>query len=168
MNTGFYKDLDTNFEQALKMSDVNFSHEQLISMLINGNIPEKQIAALKLECLKSKEEAGILVFNLTGCDGKIREAVALKIRNLLYADSKYLDFFTQADIFAEASIDINGNICRLVIDSVALLKKSKDFSNVYTYRILTFIKEAFKELDSFIFRDKKYVINKQLFKLFWC
>jgi hypothetical protein len=48
LNTGFYKDLDTNFEQALKMSDVNFSHEQLISMLINGNIPEKQIAALKL------------------------------------------------------------------------------------------------------------------------
>ena len=167
LNTGFYKDLDTNFEQALKMSDVNFSHEQLISMLINGNIPEKQIAALKLECLKSKEEAGILVFNLTGCDGKIREAVALKIRNLLYADSKYLDFFTQADIFADASIDINGNICRLVIDSVALLKKSKDFSNVYTNRILTFIKEAFKELDSFIFRDKKYVINKQLFKLYW-
>ena len=168
LNTGFYKDLDTNFEQALKMSDVNFSHEQLISMLINGNIPEKQIAALKLECLKSKEEAGILVSNLTGCDGKIREAVALKIRNLLYADSKYLDFFTQADIFADASIDINGNICRLVIDSVALLKKSEDFSNVYTNRILTFIKEAFKELDSFIFRDKKYVINKQLFKLYWC
>ena len=168
LNTGFYKDLDTNFEQALKMSDVNFSHEQLISMLENGNIPEKQIAALKLECLKSKEEAGILVSNLTGCDGKIREAVALKIRNLLYADSKYLDFFTQADIFADASIDINGNICRLVIDSVALLKKSEDFSNVYTNRILKFIKEAFNELDSFIFRDKKYVINKQLFKLYWC
>ena len=168
LNTGFYKDLDTNFEQALKMLDVNFSHEQLISMLENGNIPEKQIAALKLECLKSKEEAGILVSSLTGCDGKIREAVALKIRNLLYADSKYLVFFTQADIFADASIDINGNICRLVIDSVALLKKSEDFSNVYTNRILTFIKEAFKELDSFIFRDKKYVINKQLFKLYWC
>ena len=35
-------------------------------------------------------------------------------------------------------------------------------------RMITFINEAFKELDSFIFRDKKYVINKQLFKLYWC
>ena len=49
MNTGFYKDLDTNFEQALEMSDKEFLHEELIAMLQNGNIPERQIAALKLE-----------------------------------------------------------------------------------------------------------------------
>ena len=35
-------------------------------------------------------------------------------------------------------------------------------------QILDFIYEAFEALDNFIFRDKKYVINKQLFKLYWC
>ena len=168
MNTGFYKDLDTNFEQALEMSDKEFSHTELIGMLLSGNIPEKQIAALKLERLDSQEEANILVSNLTGCDGKIREAVALKIKNLVLENSVYIKYFNQAEIFADASIDINGNICRLVIDSVEILKKSDDFSKRYIARILNFINEAFKELDNFIFRNKKYVINKQLFKLYWC
>ena len=168
LNTGFYKDLDTNFEQALEMSDKHFSHQELIEMLLDGNIPQKQIAALKLDSIKSQEEANILVSNLTGCDGKIREAVALKIRNLLFEDFAYIKYFNQAEVFANASIDINGNICRLVIDSVEILKKSEDFSNIYTNKVLSFINEAFKELDSFIFRDKKYVINKQLFKLYWC
>ena len=35
-------------------------------------------------------------------------------------------------------------------------------------KILNFINDTFLELDKFIFRDKKYVINKQLFKLYWC
>lgn len=168
LNTGFYKDLDTNFEQALEMSDKKFSHIELIDMLKFGNIPEKQIAALKLERLDSQDEANILVSNLTGCDGKIREAVALKIKNLVLENSGYIKYFNQAEAFADASIDINGNICRLVIDSVENLKKSDDFSKRYIARILKFTNEAFKELDSFIFRDKKYVINKQLFKLYWC
>ena len=38
MNTGFYKDLDTNFEQALEMSEKDFSHLELIEMLKTGNI----------------------------------------------------------------------------------------------------------------------------------
>ena len=76
--------------------------------------------------------------------------------------------FNQAEVFANASIDINANICRLVIDSVAILKKDSEFSEKYLNKILMFIKEAFIEIDKFIFRDKKYVINKQLFKLYWC
>ncbi len=168
MNTGFYKDLDTNFEQAYNMAEEEFAHEKLIEMLKNGNIPQKQIAALKIESLKNLNDAETLIFNLTGCDGKIREAVALKIKNLLYLDSNNSKYFTQAEIFADASIDINGNICRLVIDSVSILKQNPDFSQIYVNKIIKFIDEAYKELDSFIFRDKKYVINKQLFKLYWC
>ena len=167
MNTGFYKDLDTNFERALELSKVNFTHEELIKMLKIGNIPEKQIAALKLEKLNDELDAEVLVSNLTGCDGKIREAVALKINNLLSENETYSKYFNQAEVFANASIDINANICRLVIDSVLILKKDKIFAEKYLNRILLFINQAFEELDNFIFRDKKYVINKQLFKLYW-
>ena len=168
LNTGFYKDLDTNFELACKMSERDFAHDELVLLLENGNIPEKQIAALKLDTVHNQCEADILMSNLTGCDGKIREAVALKINNILNNDIVKTQYFMNAKVFADASIDINANICRLVIDSVAILKQNQDFSVDYLTRLKGFINEAFNELDNFIFRDKKYVINKQLFKLYWC
>lgn len=168
MNTGFYKDLDTNFEIACELSEQEIEHEKAIEFLRYGNIPEKQIAALNLQFLNSKEEAQILVNNLTGCDGKIREAVALKITQFLIQDKKYIDYFVYPEIFADATIDINGNICRLVLDAVAILGENTDFKICYINKILAFVDEAFDALDKFVFRDKKYVINKQLFKLYWC
>lgn len=168
MNTGFYKDLDTNFEQAYEMSQKDFSHEELIELLKTGNIPQKQFAAMSLDGV-NEEEAEILISNLTGCDGKIREAVALKINQLLNEDEKYIKYFSKYYIpLADATIDINGNICRLVIDSVSILKIDKNFSDKYLEKIYAFISESFKGLDEIIFRDKKYTINKQLFKLYWC
>lgn len=170
MNTGFYENLDTNFEQACEMSIQDFSHEELLEMLKNGNIPKKQIAALKLDDISNSDEAKILLNNLTGCDGKIRESVALKINQLLHSNKEYISYFTKNSdkVFADASIDINANICRLVIDSVDILRANPVFFDKYKQRILNFIEETFAELDKFMFRDKKYVINKQLFKLYWC
>lgn len=168
MNSGFYKDLDTNFEQAFEMSTRSFSHEELLDMLQNGNIPQKQLAALRLEGVNNQTEANILVNNLTGCDGKIREAVSLKISNLLREKPECVQFFNQAETLADATIDINANICRLVVDFVPVLKQNKGFTQIYLEKILGFINNAFEELDKIAFRDKKYVINKQLFKLYWC
>ena len=169
MNTGFYKDLDTNFEQACEMIDKDFSHEELINLLKNGNIPQKQIAALELDGVYCQNDAETLINNLTGCDGKIREAAALRISKLLNEAPETINYFKiYPEIFADASIDINGNICRLVTDCVSILRKESDFSKVYTEKILHFIDSAFEELDKFIYKDKKYLINKQLFKLYWC
>ena len=168
LNTGFYKDLDTNFEQACELSEQNLSHEKLINLLKIGNIPEKQIAALKLDDVYSLEETKILINNLTGCDGKIREAVALKIAQILLRNPEKRSYFIFPEIFADATIDINANICRLVLEAVEALKEQEGFSKIYIEKILKFIDEAFEALDNFIFRDKKYVINKQLFKLYWC
>lgn len=168
MNTGFYPDLDTNFEQAYYLCEKTFLHKELIDLLISGNIPQKQIAALRLDCIENENEAKVLLGNLTGCDGKIREAVALKINQLLSSKLVNPDYFNEPELFADATIDINGNICRLVVDSAKLLKDVNGFSEKYVNKILLFINEAYQELDKFIFRDKKYVINKQLFKLYWC
>jgi len=169
LNTGFYENLDINFTQALDMVSKDLSHEQLINLLKDGNIPEKQIAALKLDLVLSQEEAEILINNLTGCDGKIREAVALKTFEIVKNHPNTTKWFSQTKTFADATIDINANICRLVIDSVEILcHNNKDFSNEYIKYIINFIQEAFSALDKIEFRDKKYVINKQLFKLYWC
>ena len=136
MNTGFYKDLDTNFEQACYLCENEFSHEELLELLKNGNIPQKQIAALKFDYVNSENDARALV---SVCK-------------------------MPPKIFADATIDINANICRLVVDSVKLLKPFDEFVSEYVNFILTFTVQALDELDKFIFRDKKYVINKQLFK----
>ncbi len=167
MNKGFYKDLDINFEEALKMSSKDFNHNELIFMLQNGNIPEKQIAALKLSSIDNDDDASVLISNLTGCDGKIREAVALKIKELLFANPNLYTKFNYPEIFANATIDINANICRTVIDCLDILKQDKNFAQNYMNKILEFINQVFLELDKFIFKDKKYLINKQLFKLYW-
>ena len=169
MNAGFYEDLDTNFEQAYMLANKTFSHDELVNMLKTGNIPQKQIASLKFDYVKSKEDAECLLNNLTGCDGKIREASALKINYILKTQEESAVFFSDyPEVFADAVIDINANICRLAAECACILKPNKNFAQKYTERILCFINDAFKELDGFIFRDKKYVINKQLFKLYWC
>ena len=94
----------------------------------------------------------------------------MKINQLINQDKNLIPLFIQQEnsSFANATIDINGNICRLIIDSVSILKQDEVFAKKYLEQILIFINETFQELDKFIFRDKKYVINKQLFKLYWC
>ena len=116
-----------------------------------------------------KKDAVILINNLTGCDGKIREAVAFKILQFLKEDKKYIDIFSSfGQTFANATIDINGNICRMVIESVEILKESPEFRGNYIDNLIKIIEETFCELDKIVFRDKKYTVNKQLFKLYWC
>ena len=164
LNANYEKD----FTLACELSEKLFTHEEMIAMLKTGNIQEKQLSALSLDNILNYEEGPILLDNLTGCDGKIREAVALKINQLINGDKTLSKFLIKPEIFADASIDINANICRSVIDSVAILKNNSVFAEKYLQKILLFIQETFSEIDKFIYRDKKYVINKQLFKLYWC
>ena len=173
INMNTFEDNDTNldddFEFAYDLCQKNHSHSELIQMLKKGNVAEKQIAALKLDYVADKNDVISLLNNLTGCDGKIREAVAFKINSLL-SNKSVQELFApiSAKVFADASIDINANICRLIVDSALILKPYAEFSSDYTGYIIKFINESLGELDKFIFKDKKYVINKQLFKLYWC
>lgn len=165
MNPCYEESVDKNFSRAVELCSNNFSRDELFAFLQNGNMPEKQFAALEIDSVQTQQEADILMDNLTGCDGKIREAVAFKLGEIV-PDNTDL-FLKYPKIFADATIDINANICRMVIDILANLKDKK-FVEIYTNQMYSFMIDAFKQLDSFIFRDKKYTINKQLFKLYWC
>ena len=92
MNNTYYETLDENFIQAVNLYEKKHSHAELIEMLKDGNIPQKQIAALKLDAINSENEAQILVSNLTGQDGKIREAVSLRLDEFM-SNEKYLPYF---------------------------------------------------------------------------
>lgn len=157
-----------HFNQALNLFDKNYSHDKIIELLKSGSVIERQFAALNLESVNSDLEAEILMSNIAGVDGKIREAAALKISELT---QKTPEFFKQKKLFekfSQATIDIDGNVCRLAIISADNLKEDDDFSKFYANELLNIINNALAEISKFTFRDKKYKINKQIFKIYWC
>ena len=168
LNNTYYKTLDENFNSALKLLENNLSHEELLNLLSSGNIAQKQIAALKLTKIENFEEANILVDNLIGQDGKIREVVALKILELI---KQYECFFLDNhiyDVLLKALIDVNSNVCRNVISIIKILKRHDEFTAYFTPKLIDMTKEFINEVKKFNFQDGKYKINKEVFKLYWC
>ncbi len=168
LSSNYEETLDKNFDKALELCSNEYSYDELIEFLKTGNIPEKQFAAIEITELKTADDAGIFISNLVNCDGKIREAVAQKFSEFVNVN-KYRDYFSQSPlIFAQSTIDINANISRMVIDGLVLMKDYSGFAQEYVNQLVKYIDEAFDGLSKIVFRDKKYTVNKQLFKLYWC
>ena len=168
MESDYEQTLDENFNKALELCSNEYCYEDLIGFLKSGNIPEKQFAALEISEIKTQDDAGVFLSNLINCDGKIREAVAQKFSELVLTE-KYREFFSEyPKVLAKSTIDINANIARMVIESLEYMYYYEEFGKEYSAQLLEYIKEAFDGLDKIVFRDKKYTINKQLFKLYWC
>ena len=170
MNNSYYETLDENFNNAVEFLETEYTHLQLLEMLKNGNIPQKQVSALKLDTIKSKEEGSILVSNLTGQDGKIREAVSLRLKEFM-SDKNLIEFFKSKDnykTFLDAIIDINGNICRNIISAVSNLKNDENFCRIFIPQLENLTLELLETVEQFDFQDGKYKVNKEAFKLYWC
>ena len=158
----------THFNSAVELFEQNFSHEDLINLLKNGNVVEKQYSVLNLERLNDENEAHLLISNLVGVDGKIREAVAFK---LVEFAKEMPEIFLNAENFenfVNGTIDIDGNVCRKVIEASVYLKYNEEFSKYYVKGLSRIVENALDEISKFTFRDKKYTINKQIFKIYWC
>lgn len=170
LNNTYCATLDENFKEAVKLMEQELSHDELIEMLQKGNIPQKQIAALKLDTISSEKEAQILINNLTGQDGKIREAVSLRINEFMN-DIKLIHFFENLpcyEIFLEAIIDINGNICRNIIDAISNLKNNDTFCKYFCPKLMEKTENLTSAIKDFNLQDGKYKVNKEVFKLYWC
>ncbi len=169
MNDTYYENLDKNFEQALKFCQKEYNHQELIELLQNGNIVQKQIAALKLDSINSDNDAQILVNNLTGQDGKIREAVSFRINEFMN-DEKYINFFQKPynyKIFLDAITDINANICRNIISAISNLKNNEDFCKIFCPALQDLTLKLLNVVEKFDFQEGKYKVNKEAFKLYW-
>ena len=162
------QNLSENYNNALNLLDKEFSHQELISFLENGSVIERQFASLNLKKVQNKKEAHLLLNNLVGVDGKIREATALKVNELTSETPELFFDERNFELFLNATIDIDSNVCRLAILSALNLKQFKEFSNFYTNGVIEVINSALDEISKFTFRDKKYKINKQIFKIYWC
>ena len=170
MNNSYYQTLDENFTQALNLYETNYTHEELLEFLKNGNIVQKQFAALKLDTINSVEDAQILVSDLVGQDGKIREAVSLRLNEFM-SNKNLIQYFQTTDnynTFLQAIIDINANICRNVISAIINLKNNDEFCNKFCKDLVNLSYELLDTIEQFNFQDGKYKVNKEVFKLYWC
>lgn len=154
-----------DFNTALNIYENDYSHEDLINMLDNGSIVEKQSSALKLDTINSQKEADIFISNLTGCDGKIREAVSFRLQEFT---GKNPEFYTKyADKFLDAVIDINGNICRNTIAAIKYLKEYNEFCDEFCKKLTEKTNVLADIVRTFDIQDGKYKVNKEIFKLYW-
>lgn len=170
LNNSYYETLDENFKQALNLCENNYSHSELLEFLQSGNIVQKQLSALKLKTINSQNEAQILVSNLVGQDGKIREAVSLRLNEFM-SNPKTLVYFETPEnyqIFLAAIIDINGNICRNVIGAISHLKNNANFCNQFCQELVILTKDLLGKIEKDDFFEGKYKVNKEVFKLYWC
>lgn len=154
-----------DFNTALDIYENEYSHNDLISFLKNGTVAQKQAAALKLDTVKTKEEAEIFMSNLTGCDGKIREAVSFRLKEFIPQNP---DFYTEfQDTILAALIDINGNICRNMLCAIHPLKEYPEFYVDFSSKLVENTKPIIEKVNKFDIQDGKYKINKEVFKLYW-
>ena len=93
MNTDNDIIYNSDFNSALNIYEKEYSHKDLIIFLKNGSVAEKQAAALKLDAVKTQQEAEILMMNLTGCDGKIREAVSFRLKEFIPQNPQFYTKF---------------------------------------------------------------------------
>lgn len=161
LNDKYIKDFNT----ALNIYENNYSHDYLIELLKNGSDVEKQAAALKLDNINTQEEADIIMDNLTGCDGKIREAVSFRLKEFIPQNPQF--YIKYNDIFIEAIIDINGNICRNTLYALQYLKTYPEFCINFCTAVSEKTFPLISKVKAFDIQEGKYKINKEIFKLYW-
>lgn len=155
-------------EKATLLCNKEYSHSEIIDVIKTENDFEKQICILKLESLNSQEEADLLIFQLTGHHGLIREATSTKIGEFVN-NKNYKKYFLNKkalDSILKAINDINPNICRTICSTLPVLfqdnipEKTFFLKNLYIR-----FNEIFAELE-LLKRSNWY--TKKLFNLYWC
>lgn len=161
------ENLNYDFDKIIELCDKKYNTEEIYDTLANGDLLERQVAVLMLEEIRTFDDAELLLSNLTGVDGKLRQAVAYKIFQLM---PSYKQFFYNQNFyktFLNAIVDIDSNVCRLVIDSICYLRDDLNFCQTVCKSLENVINVAFDELAKLSFRTKKYTSNKQYFKIYW-
>jgi len=162
------ENLNENLNTVFDLCQKKYDYNEIFEILKSGSVMEKQVAVLSLNEIRSHLDAEILISNLTGIDGKVRQVVAYKILQLM---PEYKHFFLNKDfydIFSKSIVDIDSNVCRLIIDAVSYLKTDVEFCAYIANKMKDIISCSLVELKKIPFRAKKYTSNKQYFKIYWC
>lgn len=163
--------LEINYEknmamlsEAMEYCNEIFSHEDLINELSKNNDLKKQFCIIEIKKLNSQKEADLLVENLTGKSGPIRETVSFKILELIKQDEfcKYFQREEILNVFVKAVTDINPSVSRNTVEIIQYVNNCQ-----YIYEAL--IKEINKTLNEIgdIYKPRSYDTNKKNFNLYW-
>ena len=157
----------SDFDGCCKFFESDLSQDELYDRLKHGTIVEKQLSCVRLSDCNNNEQAEILMNNLTGIDGKVRETVSFKLKTFVAARPELFlrqDFY---DIFLDAIIDINGNICRNIICALEPLTSDSTFCEYFIENVIQRALAVTSTIENFEYKDRKYVTNKEVFKLYW-
>lgn len=162
-------------EKAADVVQKDYKKEEIIAVLKNGDELEKPVVILSLENIEDKIEAELLIDNLTGCDGRIREASAVKISEFLQNPKTGIYFLDEKSvkIILNGIMDINPNVGRSLIDGIKECKQLQTLLQPYLINKIEEIIIKLKEISKSPFRENKlndrknHAKNKILFNLYW-
>lgn len=169
LNTAFESDFNDDFNKALELSNENNDYESIISLIQSDEIVKKQIAVLKLNEIRTKEDAKILVSHLINQDGKIREVVAFKLCELS-KNPIYFELLCNEElypIYLKGITDINGNICRQVVEFTNTLSSNNSFREYMCINLPEQINTIWEQIEELDLSSKQYVVSKRNFQLYW-
>lgn len=163
--------LEINYEknmamlaQAMEYCYEDLSHQDLINVLLSDNDLKKQLCIIKIQQLNSQAEADILVSNLTGKSGPIRETISFKILELIKQE-EYCKYFQKEEIlntFVKAVTDINPSVSRNTVEIITYIGNAQ-----YLYTsLIAEIKKTLNEMED-IQLIRSYAANKKNFNLYW-
>ncbi len=162
-------------ERALEIIQKPYEKNEILSLLENGDEFEKPVAIMALENLCNKNEADLLINNLTGCDGRIREASALKISEFLKNSEIAPYFFDERSLetILNGIMDINPNVGRALIDGI---KECQPLQKLILPKLIDRILNIIEKLkalsdtpyaDNKLKNTKNHAKNKIVFNLYW-
>lgn len=162
-------------ERALEIIQKPYTKSEIFHLLEFGDEFEKPVAIMTLDNIEEEFEAELLINNLTGCDGRIREAAALKISEFLTKPETAEYFFDEKSIetILNGIMDINPNVGRALIEGIKNCPPlQKLILTPLLDRILSII-EKLKEISNTPFFENKlkdtknHAKNKIVFNFYW-
>lgn len=144
--------------------ECEFPRDEIFAALSGDDDIKKQIALIKLDGVKSVDEAKMLTSVLTGQHGPVREICSFRINEFL-KDENEREYFCGADlreIFLNALNDIIPTVARNILEVIKFLPEQEVVQEALLDRILT--------LDDYV-EDETLLSNheiiKKTFKLYW-
>lgn len=150
--------------KAYSLMEKDFSREEIFDALSGDDDIKKQLALIKLDGIKSSDEAMKLSSVLTGQHGPVREICSAKINEFI-RNKDCREYFVGdeiKEIFLNALNDIIPTVARNILEVIKFLPGVEKVQTALLDRIL--------ELDNYV-EDEQLLSNheiiKKTFKLYW-